>query len=175
MAMSLLLVFSFFALSCVNEANGNMDWTGLKISLEEGAMDGTMEEIKEEFGNLLSFKKVGGSSLSRSTMPNIYVGAEVPFLNEKMSVGALFSSRSSYNYSRNELTISSSQGLRLLKTSRLNTFQWHGDSISISDLQSPSERNDSFNWQPLRLPLFYPVAGEPSMSVLYSCLPLSRR
>ena len=127
------------------QANGNMDWTGLKISLEEGAMDGTMEEIKEEFGNLLSFKEVGGSSLSRSTMPNIYVGAEVPFLNEKMSVGALFSSRSSYNYSRNELTLSYN----------LNPVNWFAAGLNYSFLNTTKTLGWILEFTPKVGPCFF--------------------
>lgn len=114
------------------QTSGNMDWTGLKISLEEGAMDGAMDELKEGFGNLLSLKKSGESSLSRSTMPSVYLGAEVPFLNEKMSVGALFSSRSSYNYSRNELTLSYN----------VNPVNWFAAGLNYSFLNTTK----TFGW-----------------------------
>lgn len=86
--------------------NGKMDWTGLSISLQEGAMDDSMEELKNEFGNLLSLSQAKETAFSRSTLPSFYLGAEMPFLNNKMSVGALFSSRKSYFASRNELTLS---------------------------------------------------------------------
>ena len=46
------------------------------------------------------------SELSRSTLPSFYLGAEMPFLNNKMSVGALYSARKSYVATRNELTLS---------------------------------------------------------------------
>ena len=87
--------------------SGQMDWTGLRISLEEGAMDDAMAELENEFGNLLTLNKMGNSSkLSRSTLPSFYLGAEMPFLNNKMSVGALYSARKSYVATRNELTLS---------------------------------------------------------------------
>ncbi len=87
-------------------ANGTMDWTGLAISLEEGAMNDAMADLKEEAAKLLEFRKAGSSSLSTSTLPNFYLGAEMPFMNNKMSVGALYSARKSYTHVRNELTLS---------------------------------------------------------------------
>lgn len=86
--------------------NGKMDWTGLSISLQEGAMEGAMDELKNEFSNLLSLSKGAEASFTRSTLPSFYLGAEMPFMDNKMSVGALFSSRKSYFASRNELTLS---------------------------------------------------------------------
>ncbi len=86
---------------------GSMDWEGMDISLEEGAMDGAMDGLKDELMNLIDIQEVkDGGALARSAMPNIYLGAEMPFLNRKMSVGALYSMRGSYSGFRNELTLS---------------------------------------------------------------------
>ncbi len=90
----------------VNVANGTMDWTGLAISLEEGSMDQTFDELKGELENLYQFRKAGSSSLSTSALPSFYVGAEMPFMDNKMSVGALYSARKSFISMRNELTLS---------------------------------------------------------------------
>ncbi len=89
------------------QTGGQMDWTGLKISLEEGAMDNAMDDLMSEFENLMVLEKAGAqSSLRRSSLPSFYIGAEMPFLNNKMSVGALYSARKSYYHTRNELTLS---------------------------------------------------------------------
>ncbi len=89
------------------ESNGQMDWTGMKVSLEEGAMDGAMDELKGELDKLMQLDRVGeGSSFTRSSLPSFYVGAEMPFLDEMMSVGMLYSARKSYFNSRHELTLS---------------------------------------------------------------------
>ncbi len=86
---------------------GQMDWTGLSISLEEGAMNDAMNDLASEFEKLMLLKKDGSqSSLTRSSLPSFYLGAEMPFLNNMMSVGALYSARRSFNYTRNELTLS---------------------------------------------------------------------
>ncbi len=84
-------------------SKGQMDWTGL----EEGSMDSAMEDLGNELKNLLNFQKDGkASSFSRSTLPNFYVGAEMPFCDNMMSIGALYSARKSYVGMRNELTLS---------------------------------------------------------------------
>ncbi len=89
------------------ESAGSMDWTGLAISLQEGETDKAVEELEKEFENLLTYEKTNeGGSLTKSTLPSFYVGVEMPFLNNKMSVGALYSARTSYHYTRNELTLS---------------------------------------------------------------------
>lgn len=106
--------------------NGQMDWTGLSISLQEGAMDGAMDELKNEFGNLLSLNKHADASFSRSTLPSFYIGAEMPFMDNKMSVGALFSSRKSYFASRNELTLSYNA----------NPFNWLSAGLNYSFLNT---------------------------------------
>ncbi len=107
-------------------ANGQMDWTGLSISLQEGAMEGAMEELKHELGHLVSFGKHADASFTRSTLPSFYVGAEMPFMDNKMSVGALFSSRKSYFASRNELTLSYNA----------NPFNWLSAGLNYSFLNT---------------------------------------
>ncbi len=89
-------------------SEGTMDWTGFdKISFEEGAMDSAMEDLKNGLSDLFNFKEAGkGTSFSRSTLPSFYVGAEMPFMDNMMSVGALYSARKSYAHMRNELTLS---------------------------------------------------------------------
>lgn len=88
------------------EAGGDLQWTGLRISMEEGAMQKSLEELKRKASELVALKETQGSSITRSTLPSFYLGAEMPFLDNKMSIGALYSARKSYNYTRNELTLS---------------------------------------------------------------------
>ncbi len=89
------------------QSSGSMDWTGMVLSLEEGSTNSAMEELKNEFSEMMQFDRVGeGSSFTRSTLPNFYLGAEMPFCNDMMSVGALYSARKSYFRTRHELTVS---------------------------------------------------------------------
>jgi len=125
--------------------NGNMDWTGLSISLQEGAMDDAMAELEDEFGNLLSLSKHADASFSRSTLPSFYVGAEMPFMDNKMSVGALFSSRKSYFASRNELTLSYNA----------NPFNWLSAGLNYSFLNTTKTLGWIVEFSPKAGPCFF--------------------
>jgi hypothetical protein len=122
-----------------------MDWTGMVVSLEEGAMDKAMEELENEFGNLLAFEEAVGSTLKRSSLPSVYLGAEMPFLNNKMSVGALFSSRQSYNCSRNELTLSYN----------LTPAKWFAAGLNYSFLNTAKTLGWILEFNPCAGPCFY--------------------
>lgn len=126
--------------------NGQMDWTGLSISLEEGAMDDAMAELKDEFGNLLSLNKLGNASkLSRSTLPSFYLGAEMPFMDNKMSVGALYSARKSYMATRNEMTLSYN----------LNPVKWFSAGLNYSFLNTTKTLGWLLEFNPKAGPCFY--------------------
>lgn len=126
--------------------NGQMDWTGLSISLEEGAMDDAMAELENEFGNLLSLNKLGNASkLSRSTLPSFYLGAEMPFMNNKMSVGALYSARKSYVATRNELTLSYN----------LNPVKWFSAGLNYSFLNTTKTLGWLLEFNPKAGPCFF--------------------
>ena len=126
--------------------NGQMDWTGLSISLEEGAMDDAMAELENEFGNLLSLNKIGNASkLSRSTLPSFYLGAEMPFMNNKMSVGALYSARKSYVATRNELTLSYN----------LNPVKWFSAGLNYSFLNTTKTLGWLLEFNPKAGPCFF--------------------
>ncbi len=89
------------------KSEGSMDWTGVRLSLEEGETDKVMDELGKDFEKLLEFEKTGeGEEFTKSSIPSFYVGVEMPFCNNKMSVGALYSARKSWHYTRNELTVS---------------------------------------------------------------------
>ncbi len=126
-------------------SNGTMDWTGLAISLEEGAMNQVFEDLKEEFSKLYEFRKAGSSSLSSSTFPSIYAGVEAPFLNNMMSVGFLYSARKSFNYMRNELTLSYN----------LNPVDWFAFGINYSFLNVAKTMGCILEFTPKAGPCFY--------------------
>lgn len=85
------------------KVNAHAEWTGTDISVNGNVPgNGTAGQT----GDIITFKEMEASSFTRSTLPNFYVGAEMPFLNNKMSVGLLYSGRKSYSHMRNELTVS---------------------------------------------------------------------
>ena len=69
----------------------------------------------------------------------------MPFLNETMSVGALFSSRSSYNYSRNELTLSYN----------VNPAKWFAAGINYSFLNTTKTLGWILEFTPRVGPCFF--------------------
>ncbi len=90
-------------------SSGQAQWTGMEFSLnnEEGAEEDKGLDLGGELEKLLQFEADGeGEAITRSSIPNFYVGVEMPFCNNKMSVGALYSARKSYHFTRNELTLS---------------------------------------------------------------------
>ncbi len=111
-------------------SEGQMDWTGVKVAVVDGAVDqealnSALDELKGEFQNLLNVKKAGGGHpITRSTLPSFYVGAEMPFCNNLMSIGALYSSRRSQFSSRHELTVSYN----------LNPAKWFAMGVNYSFL-----------------------------------------
>ena len=87
---------------------GSMDWVGFHV--DEGGninIEEAMEDLKANAASLLNLEKVGFSKrMTRSTMPRIHAGVELPFLKRSMSVGLLYSARFSHSYARHELTAS---------------------------------------------------------------------
>ncbi len=86
-------------------AKGRMNWTGAVVSVKDGKFDTAVDELGD-FGKLIEFAPEGDKPITRSSLPSFYAGVEMPFLNNMMSVGALYSARASYHYLRNELTLS---------------------------------------------------------------------
>lgn len=87
---------------------GNMEWEGVQ-NAGEGSQEYLTEVIDEFIGESegnTRYDQEKASGLTRSTMPNIYLGVEMPFLKDMMSVGLLYSGRFSQSYYRNELTAS---------------------------------------------------------------------
>ncbi len=106
-------------------SSGSMDWTGVALSLEEGAFDKVTEDLANEAKKLLEVEQIQSTgALTKSSLPSFYVGAEMPFLNNSMSVGVLWSARKSFRYMRNELTLSYN----------LNPCKWFALGINYSFL-----------------------------------------
>ncbi len=111
------------------KTSGQMDWSGLALSLEDGAMNDAMGEIKDQVGNLTKIEEIKtGFDPKTSTLPSFYVGAEVEMLDNLMSVGLLYSARKSWFATRNEMTLSYN----------LNPCKWFGFGINYSFLSSSS-------------------------------------
>ncbi len=92
------------------QTKGQMDWTGLALSLEQGAssnmMNEVMDDLMSQVENLTKIDQIeSGFKPKSSTMPSYYIGAEVE-LFKIMSFGLLYSSRQSYFAARHEMTLS---------------------------------------------------------------------
>ncbi len=125
---------------------GNMDWTGIKISLEEGAMDDALAELKDEFSDLVKFEEAKDrGAFSRPTLPGFYVGVEMPFCSNTMSIGALYHARRGYHYTRNEITLSYN----------LNPVSWFGLGLNYSFLRNMKNMGCILEFTPRVGPCFY--------------------
>lgn len=87
---------------------GKIDWVGFQdVAMEDiENFDAAIEDFTSKAEDLLNLKQEKSGGMVRSTMPNIYLGVEVPFLWNRMSAGLLYSGRFSHSYYRNELTAS---------------------------------------------------------------------
>ena len=75
-------------------AQGNVEWTGI-------------EDVENLESALFDFTEVANNGrYTRSTMPKVHIGAEMPFLKNMMSVGVLYSARFGHYYTTNELMVS---------------------------------------------------------------------
>lgn len=89
-------------------SNRSMQWSGLEeLSFDQGLMSGVMDDLREDFMQLLVLDETDDiGSILGSTTPSFYIGAEMPFLKNTMSVGLLYSGRKSWSGYRQELTLS---------------------------------------------------------------------
>ena len=90
------------------KSKGSLPWVGFQdVSLGTTDFQGPIDDFLENANGLLNLEEDNtDESLTRSTMPRIYAGVEVPFMWERMSVGLLYSARFSHSYMRQELTAS---------------------------------------------------------------------
>ncbi len=126
--------------------SGTMDWTGMMLSLEEGKTDDSLDKLGEQFQELLVLEENKElASVSRSSLPSFYVGVEMPFCNNKMSVGALYSARTSYNNTRSELTLSYN----------LNPTKWFALGVNYSFLNTAKTLGWILEFTPKVGPCFF--------------------
>ena len=88
---------------------GNAEWSGFhNVTFEsEEAFEKSMQDLMDNLGGLANLSEMEHPhSFSRSTMPRVNAGVELPFLKRSMSVGLLYSYRLSHSYARHELTAS---------------------------------------------------------------------
>lgn len=87
---------------------GKIDWVGFQnVTMDDmDNFESALDDFTSKAEDLLNLTKEKSDGLVRSTMPNIYLGVEVPFLWKRMSAGLLYSGRFSHSYYRNELTAS---------------------------------------------------------------------
>lgn len=87
---------------------GKIDWVGFQdVAMEDMEnFEAAIDDFTSKAEDLLNLKQEKSDGMVRSTMPNIYLGVEVPFLWDRMSAGLLYSGRFSHSYYRNELTAS---------------------------------------------------------------------
>lgn len=87
---------------------GKIDWVGFQdVAIEDMEnFEAAIDDFTSKAEDLLNLKQEKSDGMVRSTMPNIYLGVEVPFLWDRMSAGLLYSGRFSHSYYRNELTAS---------------------------------------------------------------------
>ena len=89
-------------------AGGTVQYEGLNdITFgEEMNFQETVDQIKDEFMQMIDYDKVASPGAVHSRIrPNLYVGAEVPFLWNRMSLGLLYNAKFGYTSTRNELTL----------------------------------------------------------------------
>ncbi len=133
-------------------SEGQMDWTGVKISMVDGAVDqeainATFDELGQQFENLLDFKKSGQKSgnVKSSTLPSFYAGVEMPFCRNMMSIGALYSARKSWFSMRHELTLSYN----------LNPAKWLALGVNYSFLNTTKTLGLMMEFTPKAGPCLY--------------------
>ena len=88
--------------------NGKIDWVGFQdVTMDDmDNFEAALDDFTAKAEDLINLKEEQSEGLVRSTMPNVYLGVEVPFLKNRMSAGLLYSGRFSHSYYRNELTAS---------------------------------------------------------------------
>ena len=88
--------------------SGEIEWVGFQdLSIDNHDFEALIEDFVNSAKEQLNVKEENNiSSFTRSTMPRVYAGVEMPFLRRKMSVGLLYSGRFSHSYYRQELTAS---------------------------------------------------------------------
>ena len=90
------------------QTSGDVVYTGVdNIEIGENMnLDDTFNEITDQFkGFLDNLEEVPGEKVNSRIKPQVYVGVEMPFLWNKMSLGLLYNAKFGYTSTRNELTL----------------------------------------------------------------------
>lgn len=129
------------------KSGGSVDWPGFQnLSLENIDVETSINELMDNAKNLVSLEQEGvGIALTRSTMPRVYAGVEVPFFFNRMSVGLLYSARKSHSYLREELTASYN----------LKMFKWLAVGANYSLLNAKGAAGGILQFTPKFGPSFY--------------------
>lgn len=89
-------------------SGGEFQYEGLNdMSFGEGMnMEDSFSEIQKEFATLANLEEVETDGTVNSRIkPQLYIGVEMPFLYNKMSIGLLYNAKFGYTNTRNELTL----------------------------------------------------------------------
>lgn len=114
-------------------AQGNVEWTGI-------------EDVENLESALFDFTEVANNGrYTRSTMPKVHIGAEMPFLKNLMSVGLLYSARIGHSYTTNELMVSYN----------LNPCRWFALGLNYSILSAANSIGMIMEFTPRVGPAFY--------------------
>ena len=141
---------------------GSMDWMGFQ-DVEMGDLADFSESIDDfvaKAEGLLNLTEEAPSALVRSTMPGIYLGAELPFLRDRMSAGLLYSGRFSHSYYRNELTASLN----------ITPVKWFALGLSYSFLNTAETVGGVIEFTPKKGTNFY--LGFDYLPVTYTSAPM---
>lgn len=88
-------------------STGTADFEGFQgITIGESMdMDAQFDDIADEFLSLVDLEGDTNAHRTRRTRASLYIGAEMPFLNNLMSAGLLYSAKFGYAKAVNELTL----------------------------------------------------------------------
>ena len=129
---------------------GSLDWTGFQnLSLDNTDVSASMEEFMENAEDLFNFSEDGQASLTGSAMPRYYLGVEMPFLNNLMSAGILYSGRVGKHHTRHELTLAYN----------LTPCKWFALGVNYSFLNTSGTLGWILEFTPKVGPMFY-IGGD---------------
>lgn len=142
---------------------GSVDWRGFQnVSMDNMEFEESINEFVENAkASLLNMSETNTEAgFKRSTMPRFYLGAEMPFLKNTMSLGLLYSSRLSHSYARHELTLSYN----------LNPCKWFALGVNYSFLNTVNTMGFILELTPKWGPTFY--LGADYLPVTWSKAPI---
>ena len=114
-------------------AEGSVEWTGVQ----------DVENLESDW---FEFNEVASDGrYARMTTPKVYVGVEMPFLKNMMSVGVLYSARFGHYYTTNELMVSYN----------LNPCRWFALGLNYSFQNAADSMGVIMEFTPRVGPAFY--------------------